>query len=138
LHALKVYGTIFLPQVFGSEMNFRYTPLFIGLLIGIALGLLYGWVIQPPEIEHTSPDSLQEAYRTEIILMVAEVYASEGNIQRASQRMEVFGFQPDDETVINALNFAKAHDFSIQEIDVLTTFLTDLNTPKLTQEINPP
>lgn len=119
-------------------MNFRYTPLIIGLLIGIALGLLYGWVFQPLDVEHTSPESLREVYRTEIILMVAEVYASEGNIERAHQRMEVFGFQSDGDLVNNAINFAKAHDFSNQEIELLTTFLTDLTTPNATQGIDLP
>jgi hypothetical protein len=119
-------------------MNFRYTPLLIGILVGIALGLLYGWVFQPVDIEKPSPDSLQEAYRTEIILMIAEVYASDAYIERALQQMEIFGFLPEGESVVKALNFAKAHDFSNQEIELMTTFLTDLRKSKSTSEIDSP
>jgi hypothetical protein len=113
-------------------MNFRYTPLIIGLLVGIAIGILYGWVIQPLEIGEITPNSLQEEYRADIVLMVAEIFAAEKDIERARQRMTTLGFNSHTELVTNALNFAKAHDFSDQDIKLLTNLSThlDLSTPQ--------
>lgn len=114
-------------------MNFRYTPLIIGLLVGIVFGILYGWVIQPIEIGETTPNSLQEEYHADIVLMVAEIFAAEKDIERARQRMTVFGFHSHMELVTNALNYAKAHDLSDQDIELLTNLFThlDLSTPQL-------
>jgi NhaP-type Na+/H+ or K+/H+ antiporter len=119
-------------------MNFRYTPLIIGLLVGIALGILYGWVIRPIEIGETTPNSLQEEYHADIVLMVAEIFAAEKDVERARQRMTAFGFLSHKEHVTNALNYAKAHDLSEQDIELLTHLFThlDLSTPQL--ETSPP
>ncbi len=100
-------------------MNFRYTPLLLGLLIGIAMGLFYGWVMQPVEPGEISPDSLQESYRADIVLMVAETFANEEDVALARQRLTALGLEPHMDVIANAVNFAKAHDFSDQDIDLL-------------------
>jgi hypothetical protein len=112
-------------------MNFRYTALFVGLLIGIALGLLYGWVIQPSEPGETSPDSLQDSYRADTILMIAEIFATEDNVELARQRMTALGLESQVDEITNALNYAKAHDFSDQDIHLLNNLATrfNLSTP---------
>jgi hypothetical protein len=132
LHHLKVYGTIVLPNIAGYEMKFRYTPLFVGLLIGVALGLLYGWVIQPNEPGETSPHSLQDPYRADIVLMVAEIFAAEDDVELARQRMTALGLESYVNDIANALNYAKAHDFSDQDIDLLSNLAIhfDVSTPQ--------
>jgi len=112
-------------------MNFRYTPLIIGLLIGITLGLLYGWVIRPLDSGETSPHSLKDQYQADMVLMIAEIFAAEKDLDLARQRLTTLGFQANTDIVINALNFAKAHDFSDHDIQLLMNLSTqlDLITP---------
>ncbi|OGO17889.1 MAG: hypothetical protein A2Z14_14145 [Chloroflexi bacterium RBG_16_48_8] len=119
-------------------MNFRYTPLLVGLLIGITLGLFYGWVIRPLNSGETAPHSLQQQYRADMVLMVAEIFAAEEDIEMARQRMITIGFKPYAELVVNALHFAKAHDFSDQDIELLINLSTQLDLVTPQPETNQP
>jgi hypothetical protein len=91
----------------------------MGLLIGIALGLLYGWVFHPVEQEVITPNSLQDKLKTDVILMVAEAYTSDEDPDRIHQRLEILGFDNHQAVVENALNYAKAHDFSDRDVQFL-------------------
>jgi hypothetical protein len=110
-------------------MNARYAPLIIGLLIGVALGLLYGWVIHPIEHDVTTPNSLQEKYQTDLILMIAEASSTEADLDLARERLIRLGYQDHKDFVENALNFAQAYDFSDQDVQALTNLLNQLSTP---------
>ena len=55
----------------------RWLPPLILAIIGIALGLLYGWVIEPVKFVDTTPASLRADYQTDYVLMVAEAYRSD-------------------------------------------------------------
>jgi hypothetical protein len=115
------------PDNAGYEMNFRYTPLLLGLLVGIAIGILYGWVIQPIESRETSPRSLQDQYQADVVLMIAEIFAAEEDIELARQRMSNLSLETYGDIVANALNYAKAHDFSDQDIEVLSNLAIHIN-----------
>jgi hypothetical protein len=119
-------------------MNARTTPLIIGLLIGIALGLLYGWVIHPVERDVTTPTSLQEKYQADLILMIGEAYSNEGDIDLARQRLGRLGFKAYEDVVENALNFTQAHDFSDQDVQTLKHLLDQFTLPASMTEINSP
>ncbi len=60
-------------------------------LLGVALGLLFGWVIDPVKFVDTTPASLRADYRTDYVLMVAEAYHSERNSDVAARRLSIFG-----------------------------------------------
>jgi hypothetical protein len=91
----------------------------MGLLIGIALGLLYGWVFHPVEQEVITPIYLQDKLKADVILMVAEAYNSDENPDRIHQKLELLGFDNHQAVVENALNYAKAHDFSDRDVEIL-------------------
>ena len=61
--------------------------LLTGLVIGIILGLVYAWLVNPVVYGDNAPVSLsiedKDFYRS----IIASVYASTGNFQRASMRL---------------------------------------------------
>lgn len=59
----------------------------VGLALGIALGLLVGWVLWPVQYTNTAPAQLRQDYRNEYILMVAAAYQVEGNADTALERL---------------------------------------------------
>jgi len=60
---------------------------FIALVLGIALGLLVGWVLWPVQYTNTAPAQLRQDYRNDYILMVAAAYQVEGNSETARERL---------------------------------------------------
>ncbi|MBN2085519.1 MAG: hypothetical protein JW748_09885 [Anaerolineales bacterium] len=62
----------------------------IGLLLGLALGVGYAWVLQPADFRGAQPASLQPVYRGEYILLIATAYQATGDLERAQTRLELF------------------------------------------------
>ncbi len=60
---------------------------FIGLALGIAMGLLVGWVLWPVQYTNTAPAQLRQDYRNDYILMVAAAYRVERNPEAARERL---------------------------------------------------
>lgn len=72
----------------------RWIRFLIAIMIGIAAGLYYGWVISPVEYVDTSPDTLSIDYKTDYVLMAAEAYQVERDPALAIQRLAVLGGDP--------------------------------------------
>jgi hypothetical protein len=75
-------------------MRSRWLRFILAIVTGIGLGLLVGWLISPVKYVNTTPDSLGGDYKTDYVLMVAEVYQAEGNLTLAAQRLALLGKQP--------------------------------------------
>ena len=52
----------------------RITWFLVSIGLGIALGLLYGWVLRPVPYQDVPMDTLRQDFRTDYILMVAQAY----------------------------------------------------------------
>jgi hypothetical protein len=89
----------------------RWVGFFITLILGAAAGLYYAWVIDPVEYVDTSPDLLLVDYRVDYVLMVAEAYTLEGDLNLAIQRLAVLGSEPPQETVNTAILFARRNGY---------------------------
>ena len=78
----------------------RHTPaVIVGLVVGLALGLLYTWVISPVKYVDTAPASLRADYRAEYLQMVARAFAVDQDIERARRRVTALGAGDPVETV---------------------------------------
>jgi hypothetical protein len=96
-------------------MNYsRYITFVISVAAGIGLGLLYGWVISPVQLVETSPATLRVDYKTDYVLMVAEVYSFDDDAEAAVCRLALLGGDP-RVNVSQARDFAKQHDFAVDD-----------------------
>ena len=75
------------------NMNRYPTPLFIllGLAIGIGLGLAIGWVFWPTQFTDANPAVLDDTYRRDYVLLIADGYALDNNLAAAQQRVDELG-----------------------------------------------
>ena len=74
-------------------MNRFPTPIFIllGLAIGIGLGLAVGWVFWPTEFTDANPAVLDDGYRRDYVLLIADSYTLDNNLVAAQQRVNDLG-----------------------------------------------
>ena len=108
---------------------------FVGvILVGIGLGLLFGWLVSPVEYVDTSPDTLREDYRTDYVLMVAEAYKTENNLDLAEQRLAFLGGTPPAEMVVAALEYAVQVGYQAQDLELLRDLVNDLRAARPTLE----
>ena len=61
----------------------RLIGFILAILLGATAGLMYGWLYYPAKVSANSPQSLRADYKADYVLMVAELYATEGNLENA-------------------------------------------------------
>ena len=71
-----------------SGFSARLAAPILGLTIGLALGLVYTWVIAPVELVNTYPALLRTDYRQAWIRLAALSYVTDGNLKRARARLD--------------------------------------------------
>src|SRR5688572_17594482 len=100
----------------------------IALAAGIALGLIYGWVIDPIEYVDVTPNILREDYRVDYVLMTAEAYQNDFDSETAARRLAILGSESPAMITASALDYATRNNFTEIEIQLLQTLLTAMQT----------
>lgn len=80
----------------------RLNLILIGLVVGAALGLVYGLLIEPVRFVDTVPAMLAAEYKRDMVVMIAEAYSRDGDLTRADGRLRLLGFTDTGEAVIAA------------------------------------
>ena len=114
----------------------RWLRFFIVIILGIAAGLVYGWVISPVEYTDTPPESLRADFKTDYVLMVAEVFAKEGDLDQALSRLAFLG-TASLEIVQNAIVFAVENDYSGEDLLLLRDLSDALEVQSSQMEYSP-
>ncbi len=94
----------------------------MGLVLGIGLGLLAGWVVWPVEYADVTPDLLAADARIEYAIMVATAYEADGDLELALGRLARLG---DSATValLNAFNAAEDDEIALSGLQKLAAEL---------------
>lgn len=101
--------------------------LLTGVIIGIALGLIYSWLISPVKYVDAPPYALRADYKDTYRILVAEAYLYSKDLVRAEVRLAQL---KDDETVQTLTKQAQralAEDHPEEEIRALNTLILVLN-----------
>ncbi len=102
----------------------RWLTSLLVLLLGIALGLLLGWVLLPVQYVDTTPDSLRGDYRADYVLTVAESYQADQDADLAARRLAMLGSQSPGELAGQAMEEARRYGFAEADILLLQKFTT--------------
>lgn len=93
-------------------------PVLAGLL-GIAGGLLYGWVISPVKFVDTTPASLRADYRTDYVLMVAESFHANQDTALAARRLAILGAESPAALAQAALQTAQQSGYAADDVALM-------------------
>jgi hypothetical protein len=109
-------------------MNSNWIKFFVALAIGILLGVTYGWVINPVQYTDAPPNILREDYRTDYVLMAAEIYHSEQDAESAARRLAMLGSESPAEITASALQYATSNSYSEDDVSLLQDLLSAMQT----------
>jgi hypothetical protein len=105
----------------------RYIFFFAAVLLGLALGLVYGWVINPVVYKTTGMDTLRLDYKTDYVLMVAELYQSEGDLAMALARLSYLEAETPLNFVTTTINYAEGHNYDPEDIQRMWTLASAID-----------
>lgn len=108
----------------------RWVRFLLAIAAGIGLGLLYGWVINPIEYVDTTPGTLKIDYKTDYVLMVAEIYQADSDLPAAARRLALLQELPLSEMAYKALLFGQKAGYGDEDL----TLLQDLRQALLTYD----
>ena len=97
----------------------RWIRFLIVIAIGIGLGLLYGWLIDPVDFVDTTPNTLRADYKADYVLMVAEIYSTDQNAEAAVIRLTYLGDPSPVVSVENAMIFAVDAGYGSEDLRML-------------------
>ncbi|MBE0697271.1 MAG: hypothetical protein IH586_10140 [Anaerolineaceae bacterium] len=91
----------------------------IMIAAGIAIGLFYGWIIHPVKNVDTSASSLRADYKTDYVLMVAEIYQKDGDLSLAATRLGLISSQPPGKTAAEGLLTARSLGYTPADLSLI-------------------
>ena len=109
-------------------MNSNWIKFFFALVVGTTLGIVYGWVIDPVQYTDAPPNILREDYRTDYVLMTAEIYDNEQDAASAARRLAVLGSESPAEIAASALQYATSNGYAEGDVVLLQDLLSAMQT----------
>ena len=97
----------------------RFFFFLLSIAIGAALGVFYGWVINPPPSSDLALDTLNYDYKTDYVLMTAEIYRHDANLAGAVKRLGMLEDSAADVIVATALLNARDLQYSTGDMQTL-------------------
>ena len=86
---------------------------------GLGLGLVYGWIINPVKTADSSVSSLRADYKADYVLMVAEIYQADGDLEQAAARLGLLGSQPPGKIVAEGLLTARSLGYMPADLSLI-------------------
>lgn len=109
-------------------MQKRWIPITVTAILGIALGLAYGWLVSPVEYTNVTPELLRSDFRTDYVLMVAEAYQVEQDPELASLKLAKLG--PEEPFILTdqAYEYARQYAYAAEDLALIQELTLALQT----------
>jgi hypothetical protein len=104
----------------------RWVFIILALILGVGIGLAYGWVMDPVEFFDLTPDTLRADYKADYVLMTAEAYRVEQDPGLAARRLAIFGTKSPSAIAADGLAYARSNGFSDLDITLIQELVTAL------------
>jgi hypothetical protein len=102
----------------------RRLLILLSLIAGMAIGLTYGWVLDPVDYFDLTPDTLRSDYKADYVLMIAEAYRANPDPALAARQLAVFGAGSPSSIAAQGLDYARANGFGDTDISMIQELVT--------------
>ena len=106
----------------------RIIKIILPLVIGVAMGLIYGWRLDPIVYVEVTPEILRADYQADYVLTVAEAFSTELDADTAAKRLALLGDNSPAQISLDALEYARSQAFNPDEIGLLEKLTTSMQT----------
>ena len=121
-----------LPILIGVWQNYtmqkRWIAIIITAVLGIALGLAYGWLVSPVEYTNVTPELLRSDFRTDYVLMVAEAYHAEQDPELAALKLAKLGSEEPSILTNQAYEYARQYEYDADDLALIQELTLALQT----------
>ncbi len=104
----------------------RRVVFFLMILLGLGAGLAYGWMIKPATQSDNPFSALRQDFKSDYVLMVAEIYNKDGDLKLAIQRLDQVEGSGAIQTASNALVYARSAGYSIDDLELISSMIQDM------------
>lgn len=115
--------------------RFPWIALLVGLALGLAGGLIYAWYLNPVDFVNISPGMLDGDDQREYILLIAEAYLQDEDIDRARARLAAAGVRDAGERVAILADAALLRGAEPREVRALATLAEALGAQLMAAEV---
>jgi hypothetical protein len=98
----------------------------IAAIFGALMGIGYGWWLRPQMYTQASLSNLRVDYRTDYVLMTAEIYHQENNLEEARQRLQLLGSDSPERYSREALLAAGQFGYGQNDLQLLANLVQAL------------
>lgn len=106
----------------------RKIVFFVMILVGLGAGLLYGWVLKPASTSDNPLSSLRQDYKSDYVLMVAEIYHKDGDLALANERLNELDGGSGIQVASDAMVYARQAGYSIDDLELITLLINDMQS----------
>ena len=90
------------------------------IVLGIAAGVAYGWLVNPVQYDDTGPATLGMDFKTDYALMAAEIYHAEGDPVMAMARLSYLSDDPILQIMDETLAFAQDQQYYPADLQLMS------------------
>lgn len=99
----------------------------VSIGVGLAVGLWIAWRLFPFAYQNVSPHHLRADYQTDLVLMTAEIYAGEGNINQAVEQLAFVSDEAPSRILEQAIQDARQMNYDPGDLELLIQLSQALN-----------
>lgn len=104
----------------------RWIRFIIAILIGVAIGVLFGWYIIPNDQPNAGLQNLRIDYKTDYVLMVAEAFESSSDRAQAVRWLAMLGDEFPEKRLLESISFAEETGYTELDLELLQNLATEL------------
>lgn len=99
----------------------RWFLFLIAVLVGVGGVLFYAWYVNPAAPDETTPDLMRVDFRSDYVLMVAEVFQGAADLGMADEQLTFLGEEPAIEIIDQAIRFAEQNGYKQVDLALMWT-----------------